>query len=164
LHPSGAASNPGGYWTVPNSDQWASYLDSNDGNSTYATSNTGSLGAIFSMDIDDPDGLAGTTIQSITFHVYARYVSGWAPNPPAYAGVINIGYKTGTNTVWKGDTSIDSSGNYNLVSSVTYTTDSDGGPLDLTDINNLQIAVQRRTSGGYPLRVTEIYAEITYLQ
>lgn len=164
LHPSGVASNPGGYWTVPNSDQWASYLDSNDGNSTYVTSNTGSQGGIFSLDMNDPAGLSGTTIQSITFHVYARYVSGWSPNPPAYAGVINVGYKTGTSTVWKGDTSIDSSGNYNLVSSGTYTTDSDGGPLDLTDINNLQIAVQRRTSGGYPLRITEIYAEITYLQ
>lgn len=164
LYPSGLASNPGGYWTVPVSDQWAAYLDSNDGDSTYVTSNTGALGAVFSMNMDDPAGLAGTTIQSIAFHVYARYVSGWAPSPPAYPGVINIGYRTGTNTVWKGDTSIDGSGNYNLVSSVTYTTDSDGGPLDLADLNNLQIAVQRRTSGGYPLRVTEIFAEITYLQ
>ncbi|MEW6599461.1 MAG: Ig-like domain-containing protein [Nitrospirota bacterium] len=164
LHPSGLASNPGGYWTVPGSDQWASYLDSNDGNSTYVTSNTGSQGAVFSMDMDDPAGLEGTAIQSISFHVYARYVSGWSPSPPAYPGVINIGYKTGTNTVWKGDTSIDGSGNYNLVSSVTYTTDSDGGPLDINDINDLQIAVQRKTSGGYPLRITEVFAEITYLQ
>ncbi len=164
LHPSGLASNPGGYWTVPTANQWDTYLDSNDGNSTYVTSNTGSQGAILYIDMDNPVGLDTATIQSITFHVYARYVSGWSPSPPAVAGNLDIGYMTGTSTVWKGSTSIDSSGNYNLVSSVTYTNDSDGGALDLADINSLQISIKRLTSGGYPLRITEMYAEIVYMQ
>lgn len=161
LHPSGLASNPGGYWTV--GGDWQNVLDNNDGDTTYATSNTGKQGAIFYVNMDDPSGIESATIQSITFHVYARYVSGWSPVPPPYPGVIDIGFKTGVNTVWKGDTSIDGSGNYNLVSSSTYTTDSDGGTLDLTDINNLQISVKRRTSGSCPLRVTEVYVEVTYL-
>jgi hypothetical protein len=161
LHPSDIASNPGGY--SPYGGAWSVILDSNDGDTRYAYSGTGSQGAIFYMDMDDPTGLGSITIQSLTFHVYARYVSGFSPTPPPYPGVIDIGYKTGTNTVWKGDTSIDGSGNYNLVSSSTYTTDSDGGALDLTDINNLQISVKRRISGSYPLRVTEVYVNVTYL-
>ncbi len=161
LHTSDIASNPGGYSTYGGA--WSVILDSNDGDTRYAYSGAGSQGQVFYVDIDDPVGLGSTTIQSINFHVYARYVDGFSPVPPPAPGTIDIGYKTGTNTVWKGDTSIDDSGNYNLVSSSTYTTDSDGGALDLTDINNLQISVKRRTSGGYPLRVTEIYVEVIYM-
>jgi hypothetical protein len=159
LHPSGLASNPGGYWTVPIADQWDTYLDTNDGDILYVTSNTGSQGAEFFVNMDDP-GITGT-IQKLTFHVYARYVSGWSPSPPCSSGNINIGYKTGIGTVWKGSTNI-SGCPYTLVSSAEYTTDSDGGPLSLTDINNLQIAVKRLTSGSYPLRITEVYVEVTY--
>ena len=162
LHPSDIASNPGGYSTYGGA--WSVILDSNDGDTTYAYSGTGAQGAIFYMDMDDPTGLGSVTIQSLTFHVYARYVSGFSPTPPPSPGVIDIGYKTGVRILcWKGDTSIDGSGNYNLVSSSTYTTDSDGGALDLTDINNLQISVKRRTSGSCPLRVTEVYVKVTYL-
>jgi hypothetical protein len=161
LHPSDIASNPGGYSTYGGA--WPVILDSDDGDTRYAYSGGGAQGQVFSVDTDDPVGLGSTTIQSITFHVYARYVDGFSPVAPPTPGTIDIGYKTGTNTVWKGDTAIDGSGNYNLVSSNTYTTDSDGGALDLTDINNLQISVKRRTSGGYPLRVTEIYVDVIYV-
>jgi len=163
LHPSGIASNPGGYWTVPTADQWPTYLDSNDGDATHATSTTGAQGAVFYVDMDDTSGLSGATIQDITFYTYARYVSGFSPDPPPYPGTLDVGYKTGASTVWKGDTAIDGSGSYNLVSSATYTTDSDGGSLEVADIDALQLSVKRRTSGGYPLRVTEMYAVVTYV-
>ncbi|MDY6892285.1 MAG: hypothetical protein SVO26_01015, partial [Chloroflexota bacterium] len=78
------------------------------------------------------------------------------------AGSIDIGYKTGTATIWKGDTSIDTTGNYNLIVSSTFTTDSDGGGLDLGDITNLQVGVERIASGSTQLRVTEIYVEVDY--
>jgi hypothetical protein len=162
LHPSGMASNSGGYWTVPAGTPWETVLDTNDGDSTYVTSNTGAMGATYYMAIDDPSGLAGATIQSVKVHVLARYVSGWAPDPPAYSGNVKLGYKTGTATQWTGDILVSGS-SYMLVSSDAYALDSDGGGLDLADINNLQVAVQRRLSGGYPLRNTEMYAEVTYL-
>ena len=56
----------------------------------------------------------------------------------------------------------DVSGNYNLISSQTFTTDSDGGPLDLNDINNLQVSIKREISGSYLLRITEIRVEVAY--
>jgi hypothetical protein len=112
--------------------------------------------------MDDPGGLSGATIQSLTFHVYARYVDGPWPGSVPVAGNLNIGYKTGTSTVWKGSTAVDDSGSYNLVSSATYTTDSDGGSLDLSDIDGLQIAVQRNNAGSSQLRVTEVYVEVVY--
>jgi len=52
---------------------------------------------------------------------------------------------------------------YDFVSSTEYTTDSDGGLLDLTDINSIQIAIKRLTKGGNELRVNLVYVEVTYL-
>jgi hypothetical protein len=49
------------------------------------------------------------------------------------------------------------------VGSGTYVTDSDGGALDVSDIASLQIATKRRTSGAYPLRITQVYAVVTYV-
>jgi hypothetical protein len=162
IYPSGLGSNPGGYWTVPVADQWATYLDTNDGDTAYATSNTGAQGATLYMAMDD-GSLAGATIQSVQFHVLARYVSGWAPDAPAYPGNIDIGYQTGTATQWVYNASVPGTGSYIDVASGTYITDSDGGALDVSDVTSLQIAVKRRTSGGYPLRVTQFYAIVTYL-
>ncbi|RJQ52492.1 MAG: hypothetical protein C4521_10285 [Actinobacteria bacterium] len=162
LAPSGLGSNPGGYWTVPVADQWATYLDTNDGDTAYATSNTGAEGATLYMAMDD-GSLEGATIQSIQFHVLARYVSGWSPDPPSYPGNIDIGYQTGAATQWEYNAPVPGSGSYIDVASGTYLTDSDGGVLDVTDITNLQIGIKRRTSGAYPLRITQVYAVITYL-
>ena len=81
---------------------------------------------------------------------------------PPMLRTINIGYNTGTATVWQGNTTTDTSGEYNLIISNTYTTDSDGGVLDLADIINLQIAVKRAIGGPRQLRITEIYAEVAY--
>ena len=159
LHPAGVASNPGGYWTV-NGD-WTDVLDTDDGDATYATSNTGPRGAVLYVEMDDL-GQPDASVQSMIIHVRARYVSGWSPNPPAYAGAVDIGLKTGANTIWTGSTLL-SAPDYQLVSTIEYTTDSDGGPLDPADIDSLQIAIERLVSGGYPLRITEVRAEVSYL-
>jgi len=116
--------------------------------------------------MDDP-GLSGITIQDLTIHVSVIYLDGGGPDPAAVTGEIDFGYRTGTGTIWHGSTFIDT-GTYNTdlefvdVSSATYTLDSDNGTLDLDDINNLQIAVQRNTAGSPQLRVTEVYVEVTY--
>ena len=159
LHPYDVASNPGGY--AINSGDWTTALDSNDGDATYAHRCCAPPGFICYVDMDDPEGLEGTTIDSITIYAYARCVVSPGDSSPA-AGSIDIGYKTGTATIWKGDTSIDTTGNYNLIVSSTFTTDSDGGGLDLGDITNLQVGVERIASGSTQLRVTEIYVEVDY--
>jgi len=161
LHPSGFNSQIGG-WSTSGGD-WPDALDSNDGDSSYAVLCCTSPGWTFYADMDDPTGLDAAIIESITFYVYARYQSSPTPGDIPLAADVDIGYTTGANTVWRGNYTSDTSGNYNLISSSTYTTDSDGGPLDLADINNLQIAVQRNTSGSAEIRVTEVYAEVAYI-
>lgn len=162
IHPSGLGSNPGGYWTVPGADQWADYLDTNDADTTYATSGTGAAGATLYMTLDDP-ALFGASVQSVTLHVYARYVSGFSPTAPPVTGNIDIGYLTGTATQWTGSQTLPGTGEYIHVMSTNYTTDSDGGSLEEADINALQLAVRRLTGGSSPMRVTEVYAEVRYV-
>jgi hypothetical protein len=159
LHPSG--------FYPPDSDAfsvfggtWADVLDLNDGDTSYAYYCCSSPGQIFYVDMDDPTGLGGATIQSIKFYAYARYKA--SPGGGTYAGNVNIGFRTGTATEWRGNYQTDLTTNYHLISSISYTTDSDLGVLDLTDINNLQIAVQRNASGSPQLQVTEVYVEVTY--
>jgi hypothetical protein len=159
LHPSGVASY-GGF--TARGGTWADVLDTNDGDATRVDYCCSSPGQTFYVDMDDPEGLEGATINSIAFYVYARYVASPGPGALPYAGNVDIAYKTGSNTIWEGNTTTDVTGNYNLISSNTYIVDSDGGTLDLADINNLQIAVKRNTSGPPQLNVTEVYAEIDY--
>lgn len=162
IHPSGLGSNPGGYWTVPAVDQWASYLDTNDADTTYATSNTGAGGATVYLALDDP-ALFGAAVQSVTLHVQARYVSGWSPIPPAVTGSVNIGYLTGATTVWSGSQTLPGTGEYIHVTTPVYASDSDGGSLEEADVDSLQLAVRRLTGGAVPLRITEVYAEVKYI-
>ncbi|MDH3326099.1 MAG: hypothetical protein OEM38_05200, partial [Gammaproteobacteria bacterium] len=153
LHPSGLASNSGAYTVTGGT--WADVLDSNDGIASYAVRCCTGPTAEFLVDMDNPVGLSGSVINSITFHAYVSH--------SAASGVTNIGYMTdGVNTVWKGDTTIPSANTYTLVSSSTYTTDSAGGALDLTDLNNLQISVNRIGVGPANMRVTEVYAVVDY--
>lgn len=153
LHPSGVASNPGSYGVTGGA--WADVLDSNDGDTSYVERCCTGPTVKFWVDMDDPSGLTGATIHSITFHAYVRNTSS--------SDDVNIGYMTdGATTVWEGATTLASSGSYSLISSSAYTTDSAGGALDLTDLNNLQIAVDRIGTGPSGLRVTEVYADIEY--
>ncbi len=159
LHPSDVAS-AGGFSV--SGGTWPDVLDTHDGDTSYAYFCCSAPGQIFYVDMDDL-GLGGVTIQDLTVYVYARYRNSPSPGGTPYAGNVNIGYRTGTSTVWNGNTTTDTSGDYNLITSATYTTDSDGGALDVADINSLQVAVQRNTSGSTQLRVTEVYVEVTYL-
>jgi hypothetical protein len=106
--------------------------------------------------------LEWATIESVTIHVTARYLEGPWPNALPYAAGVNIGYQTGSATRWSGSQMTDTSGDYKLLSSQTFTTDSDGGPLDLSDIDNLQVTVRREIAGSYLLRITQIRVELEY--
>lgn len=161
LYPSGVAS--AGVFSN-NGGDWADIFDSNDGDTSYAYGCCSASGATFTVDMDDPTGLDNASIQSLTVYVRARYNVQGGSNPPGDVGDLDIGYKTGTSTVWRGTfTTTSADQEYDLVASTTYTTDSDGGALDLTDINNLQVSVKREQDGSTPgLLVTEIYVEVGY--
>ncbi|MEJ2201562.1 MAG: Ig-like domain-containing protein, partial [Desulfuromonadaceae bacterium] len=160
LHPSGVVVGSDGSFVV--TSDWATDLDANDGDTTAVSRCCGPAGISFYVDMDDPVGLDDASIQSIRLHVYARYTVSASDSTP-YADEVNIGFKTGTATIWNGDVTTDTTGDYNLISSAVYTTDSDGGALEVDDIYNLQVAVQRNNDGTAPeLLVTEVYAEITY--
>jgi hypothetical protein len=161
LNPSDMVSNPGAY-AVSNYSTWATALDSNDGDVSYVYLCCTSPGQSFTMSMDDPTGLEWATIESVTIHVTARYLEGPWPNALPYAAGVNIGYQTGSATRWSGSQMTDTSGDYKLLSSQTFTTDSDGGPLDLSDIDNLQVTVRREIAGSYLLRITQIRVEVEY--
>lgn len=159
LHPADIAANNG--FDVAGGS-WTDVLDSNDGDASYAHDCCGPAGSNFYVDLDDPAGLDGATIESLTVVINTRYVEGPWPGAAPYAGSLDIGYRTGTSTIWNGSTTTDTSGSYNLISSLTYNADSDGGLLDPADLTNLQIAVRRNVSGSYQLRVTEMVVEVVY--
>jgi hypothetical protein len=92
----------------------------------------------------------------------ARYLDGPWPSAVPYAAGVDLGYRSGTATIWSGSQMTDTSGGYSLISSPTYTTDSDGGPLDLTDLNNMSVTIKRATSGSPQLRITRVWAEVVY--
>ena len=159
LHPSDIATS-GGFAT--NGGAWSNVLDTNDGNSSFAALCCGAGGSAFYVHLDDPSGVGSNAITGIDLYVYAKYLDGQWPNAAPVPGNINIGFKTGTSTIWQGITATDQSGAYNLIQSNMFTTDSDGGSLDLNDIINLQIAVKRNTSGPEQIRITEVYADVHY--
>lgn len=161
LTPSGMVSNPGAY-SVSSGATWTSALDSDDGDMSYVYLCCTSPGQSFTVSMDDPVGLQGASINSVTIHVMARYLEGPWPNAVPYAAGGNLGYQTGASTQWSGSVTTDISGSYNQLSTQTFSSDSDGGALDLADINSLQVSIKRETSGSYLLKVTRIWAEVEY--
>jgi hypothetical protein len=114
-------------------------------------------------DLDLSEGeLNYATITGITVYAYVRYAEG-GPNchEAVTSGVVDIGFRTstaetGTIELWKGNTNVDGSGNYNLIS-YSY-----GGSLVPEHINNLQVFVKRLSSGSSRMRVTEVYVKVDY--
>lgn len=160
LHPSGLASNPG-VWSV-NGGDWADVLDTNDGNTSRIDRCCAAPGQIVYLAMDDPNGLAGATINNVTVQVRARYQEGPWPGAVPKVGSLTVGYKTGAATVWSSTFTTDLSGSYNLLTTAAWTLDSDGGPLELSDIDALQVAIRRGTAGSYQLRVTEVLVTVGY--
>ncbi|MHB8810796.1 MAG: Ig-like domain-containing domain, partial [Desulfobulbaceae bacterium] len=147
IHPSGLAAEGGGGFT-PTGGDWADVLDSNDSDISYVYRCCTSA-STFYVDMDDP-GIGGATINSVTIKVVVKNSA---------ANNVNIGYKTGTATIWKGDTSVGTS--YTTLT-LAAPADSDGGAWSLTDLNNLRVAVRRNYTGPTGCTVTEVAVEIDY--
>ncbi|MEJ2395962.1 MAG: hypothetical protein P8Z77_14615 [Candidatus Thiodiazotropha sp.] len=137
-------------------------MDSDDGDMSYIYRCCAGSSRTFTVSMDDPVGLQGATITSVTLYVSARYLSSPSPSATPRAGGVSVGYQTGTAIQWSASVTTDTSGEYNLISTQTFTTDSDGGTLDLADIGNLQVSIKRDLGGPPELRVTEIRAEVEY--
>lgn len=154
---------PNSHWLhlqAPTTGQFA-VLDRHDGDISYVYRNSTVIGTAYllTMAMDNSAGLAPATLQSITITVYARHLKSGSP----YASYVSIGYQTGTNLVLGAPYLTDASGDYNLISA-TYTTNSDGGPLTMADIDNLLVAVKRENGAdACETRVTEIKVDVTYL-
>ncbi len=168
LHPSGVVDET--QFDLLGSTPWESALDSHDGDRSiaysYSVDDVLTKVSVFSVSMDDTTGtfLEGATIESIRIYTYARYHSGGSGTPTD--GSVDLGYNTGTSTVWNGNTVFawpNWDYSYRLVESSVFTTDSDGGPLDTTDIDNLQIYIQRNSKNNvWHLIVTEVYVEVEY--
>jgi hypothetical protein len=78
---------------------------------------------------------------------------------------VDVGYNTGSTNAWLGTTNTvaGSPGEYTLIQHTSVTTDSDGGLLDPTDLDNLQIGVEKSIHSSYEIRVTEVAVEVEYL-
>lgn len=156
LHPSGQSAAPASSasWTTTGGTGWVDVLDSNDADTTYASACCTGPTVKFYVDMDDPAGLSGATINSITTYAVVKCSA---------AGVLTVpvGYLTdGATAVWSGAAACGTA--YAAVSGGPYTTNSVGGALSLTDINNLQLAVDRIGTGPTSMRVTEVYAVVDY--
>ncbi len=150
LHPSGVVTT-GGFSITGGA--WADVLDSNDGLTSYASKCGGpgyplNQDSHFIVDMDD-SGLAAVTIQSIEIGVRTKYRTSCGPSSDT-SGLMDICYKTGASTICTEDVSVIN--DFSLYTS-THTTDSDGGDLDVTDIDNLQIDVRRKNAGSINLMV-----------
>ncbi len=156
LHPDGLVSTNG--FTLIGTADWAAALAANDDNGSYARKCCGGPGSNFVVDMDSLGPIdPAATINSVTLYAYATYVG-------CCAGVadIKLGYKTGAATIWDPVAAALTENTYTQISSITYTTDSDGGALDVSDIEALQVGVQRSAAGFPDHRITEVYAEVSY--
>ena len=140
---------------------WPVALDANDG--SYARAWSSAPGQYFYVFMDNPAAgvLDGATINSIIIHAYAKII---LTGSTTTSGLISLGYKTGTATI--SETYIipnRTPGDYDLIESITFTTDSDGVALATIDIENLELYVRRATGSGFlQLRVTELWVEVGY--
>jgi hypothetical protein len=168
LHPSSLNYQHANTWTITSS--WATDLDDredppvNDSNPHVKRCCTGgptSNYAYFWLNMDDFN-MPSATVNNITIKVWARHrVQGGTDSPTT--GPVDVGYYTGTGESWLGDTTTLNLGNYTytLIEHVV-TQDTDGGDLDPSEIDNLQIGVKRSTHAN-EMRVTEVTVEVEYI-
>ena len=104
----------------------------------------------------------GENVQNIDIKVYAQYQPSCGGGGSS-AGLMDICYTTdnGVSTLCTTDVSL--SGTY-AEYTINQTTDSAGGDLDVTDIENLRIDIRRKTGGSPKLMVTEIAVDVNYLE
>lgn len=162
IHPSGLNSGSP-YWSAIGG-AWADILDSNDADSSYALHGTGGDVSSFMADMDDVS-ISGT-LQSVQVFAYARATNGGGPTGPGpYPTPIDVDVLYQTDSLVKANTVTlpANTEEYTLVESPVYTTDSNNGLLTWSDINNLKTGIKRDMTGSHMVRVTEIYAVVTYL-
>ena len=150
IHPSGLASNSG--WSI--TDDWVGGLDSDDGDTSRACTG-GPLEEIFYVYMDDPELPDGSVINSIT----VSFVAESSGDPT----VVRTGFSTdgGTTTTWGQSKAL--TRNWEIYATEAWTLNSAYGDIDLPDIYNLQVAIEKVSSEALgEACVTHVYATIDY--
>ena len=149
LHPSGAGSSTDG-WSVSPLNAWGTSLDSNDDGTSYAQGS--GTATTFYVNLDDPPSFSGA-VQSISITAIIQINSGTGTFP------FTVGWRVGAaGTIQSSSVSVSNSDGW-----ATKTVTIDGAGLTYADAVNLQAFVGRSTSGTHTDRVTELYADVTYL-
>lgn len=139
-HPSGV-STAGSWVTSPTANQWATYLDSNDGATTHAW--VSSEDATLTMDLDDPSGMSGP-ISNVTLSAVVR-------DPAATREAYRLGMTLdGSTFIW--NAAAQTPGSWTTASYASGTAP-DGGSWDWAKVQSLKGALQhvRYDEGGVPL-------------
>jgi hypothetical protein len=148
LHPSGAGSGTVG-WTVSPLNSWGASLDTNDTTSYAQGSGTATT---FYVSLDDPGAFSGA-VQSISITAVIQTTSSGGGSP------FTLGWRIGASGTGQSAsvTVADTDG------WATRTVAVDGLGLTYSDVVSVQGFVTRSTSGTHTDRVTEVYADVTYL-
>jgi hypothetical protein len=156
LHPSGksgsVASNANWVFSPSGASNEAIDLDSNDSDSTYASSTTAGSTITLYMDLDDPS-LTGWTINSVQVVAVARK-TGSDTN-------IAVGHRVGS-TDYTTSRSVRSTSYRTYLGPLHTTNPSTGAAWNWTDINNLIAIAVHSGSSSNPLRVTELFVKVDY--
>lgn len=155
-------------FTIKDGYTWATALDSNDFDISFAKACCGGPTKYFYAALDNPQGFdENTKILSVQVTVLGRYLESLDPFSNPIAGDIDIGFRTkgsGSTTIMELQHPLDTPlGAYISAVSAEYTKDPYGGELDVNDIYNLEIFVQRNAAGAQQLRVTQVYATVQYM-
>ncbi len=161
-----ADTNDESLWVSPNGSSgslpWADLLATDDGDTSYVAACCNYAGDYFYVDMEDlPAELSGAAIQSIKVIANARYLEGPWPDAPPVAATFELHYKTGPIPLMQSWETQPENTYMEFVDS--YNQDAEGGSLDPTDVNNLQIGIMRGVEGPQQLLITAIRAEVTYI-
>ena len=148
LHPSGAPTPDG--WTTSPINTWATALDTNDDGTSYAQGS--GAATTFYVDLDNPPSFGGA-VQSIAVTALIQINSGSGSFP------FTLGWRVGASGVTQ-SASVSVSGTTWAAMAVNVPI---GASLAYADIVALQAFVARSTTGTHTDRVTELYADVTYL-
>ncbi|TLM77118.1 MAG: hypothetical protein FDZ70_05870 [Actinobacteria bacterium] len=124
LHPSGVSS-AGSWVTSPTAGQWATYLDTADGQTSYAVSTSENNTCV--VDMDDPGAMVGS-ITSVTIAASVRDFN-------AVQESYQLGMSDGANQIW--GTAAQTPSAWTTVT-FTSSTAPDGSSWDWTDVTNLK--------------------------
>ncbi len=155
LYASGAGSSTDS-WSISPLNSWSTSLRTNDDGSSYAQGS--GTASTFYVNLDDPPSFGGA-VQSIVVNAYIQINAGTTGTYP-----FTLGWRVGVSGL-SGSASMNVSGPTTPLTWSLVSVDVPiGASLAYADIVALQAFVGRSTTGTHTDRVTQLWADVTYLQ